>query len=73
MCRQGVVPVSKQLLHAVREVSEHFVSSESIFLFLIVTKGRRKETFYLTMHSTYFYIQLYGVRHMVKDHSDSDR
>ena len=28
--------------------------------------------FYLTMHSTHF-IQLYGVAHMVKDHSDSER
>ena len=29
--------------------------------------------FYLTTHSTHFYLQLYGVRHMVKDHSDSER
>ena len=28
--------------------------------------------FYLSMHSTHF-IQLYGVGHMVKDHSDSER
>ena len=28
--------------------------------------------FYLTMHST-FYLQLYGVRHMVKDHSDTEK
>ena len=29
--------------------------------------------FYLTMHSTHFILWLYGVRHMVKDHSDSER
>ena len=29
--------------------------------------------FYLTMHSTHFILQLNGVRHMVKDHSDSER
>ena len=29
--------------------------------------------FYLTTHSTPFYLQLYGVRHMVKDHSDSEK
>ena len=29
--------------------------------------------FYLTMHSTHFYLRLYGIKHMVKDHSDSDR
>ena len=28
--------------------------------------------FYLTMHSTHFILRLYGVRHMVKDHSDSE-
>ena len=33
----------------------------------------RKEMFYLTMHSTHFYLRLYGIRHMVKDHSDSKR
>ena len=27
--------------------------------------------FYLTMHSTHFILRLYGVGHMVKDHSDS--
>ena len=32
-------------------------------------KGR-KEMFYLTTHSTHF---IYGVSHMVKDHSDSDK
>ena len=31
----------------------------------------RKEMFYLTTHSTHF--RFYGVRHMVKDHSDSER
>ena len=29
--------------------------------------------FYLTMHSTHFILRLYGVGHMVKDHSDSRR
>ena len=36
-------------------------------------KNGRKETFYLTTHSTHFYLRLYGVRHMVKDHSDSEK
>ena len=31
---------------------------------------RRKEMFYLMMHSTHF---IYRVRHMVKDHSDSEK
>ena len=33
----------------------------------------RKEMYYLTTHSTHFYLRLYGVRHMVKDHSDSEK
>ena len=32
----------------------------------------RKEIFYLTTYSTHFLL-LYGVRHMVKDNSDSER
>ena len=32
-----------------------------------------KEMFYLMIHSTHFYLRLYGVGHMVKDHSDSER
>ena len=33
----------------------------------------RKEMFYLTTHSTHFILWLYGVRHMVKYHSDSEK
>ena len=33
----------------------------------------RKEMFYLTMHSTHFMLRSYGVKDMVKDHSDSLR
>ena len=29
--------------------------------------------FYLMTHSTHFILRLYGVRHMVKDHSDSEK
>ena len=32
-----------------------------------------EEMYYLTTHSTHFYLRLYGVGHMVKDHSDSKR
>ena len=33
----------------------------------------RKELFYLTTHSTHYILRLYGVGHMVQDHSDSER
>ena len=42
-------------------------------VFLCVVKEGRKEMFYLTTHSTHFILRLYGVGHMVKDHSDSKR
>ena len=35
------------------------------------TKEGRKEMFNDALNT--FYLRLYGVRHMVKDHSDSDR
>ena len=31
------------------------------------------EMFYLTTHSTHFYLRLYGVGHMVKDHTEETR
>ena len=34
---------------------------------------REREMFYLTTHSTHFILRLYDVRHMVKDHSDSEK
>ena len=34
---------------------------------------RKEEMFYLMTHSTHFYVRLYGVSHMVKYHSDSER
>ena len=37
------------------------------------SKRGRKEMFYLTTHSTHFIYGLYGIGHMVKDHSDSER
>ena len=33
----------------------------------------KKEVFYLTTHSTHFIFRLYGIGHMVKNHSDSER
>ena len=51
-------------------VTFHGVIHEVITVF---TENReRKEMFYLTTHSTHFYLRLYGVRHMGKDHSDSE-
>ena len=38
-----------------------------------VLKEGRKKMFYLTAHSTHFILRLYGVGHMVKDHSYSER
>ena len=48
------------------------------FLYALVVKSGtmitgRKEMFYLTMHSTHFILRLYGLGHIVKDHSDNER
>ena len=56
-----------QLLYPWLETAEPFPGS------VCVTSSQgmegRKEMFYLTTHSTH--LRLYGVRHMVKDYSDS--
>ena len=35
--------------------------------------NKEMEMFYLMTHSTHFILRLHGVRHMVKDHSDSEK
>ena len=40
---------------------------------MLKRKDGRKEMFYLMTHSTHFILQLYDGRHIVKDHSDSER
>ena len=42
-------------------------------LVIVMKKEERKEMFYLTTHSTHFYLRLYGVGPYIKDHSDSER
>ena len=47
-----------------------------MFLFNVtqhICSVEMKEMFYLMTHSTHFILRLYGVGHMVKDHSDSER
>ena len=53
--------------------STHFIYSymaSDIWLRTILIV-REREMFYLTLNT--FYVRLYGVRHMVKDHSDSEK
>ena len=55
-------------------VKKKHKKKESIFSLPFVKPSRKgKEMFYLTTHSTHFILRLYGVRHMVKDHSDSEK
>ena len=42
-----------------------------IILFEHLEQEGKKEMFYVMMYSTYLW--LYGIRHMVKDHTDSQR
>ena len=50
-----------------------WITSRTNFSRSSSVKRNKKEMFYLTTHSTHFYLRLYGVRHMVKDHSDSEK
>ena len=69
--------ISVPSLHTVSRIgvpSLHTVSRIGVpSLHTVFRKEERKEMFYLTTHSTHFILRLYGVRHMVKDHSDSER
>ena len=49
----------------------HPTQHRSLFEERFRSVARRKEIFHLTTHSTH--LRLYGVRHMVKDPSDSER
>ena len=55
------------------EIFAQRVDKTAISRTRICAIGRRKEMFYLTTHSTHFYLRLYGVRHMVKGHSDIEK
>ena len=75
----GPVGLAGEIVFAViPPVSTHWLAQWNISLGLIANlhvhlKEGRKEMFYLTRHSTQFSLRLYGVGHMVKDHSDSER
>ena len=43
------------------------------FIYDKTVNNGKNEIFYFTTHSTHFYLELYGARHMVKNHSDSER
>ena len=55
-----------------KEGNVFFNDALQTFLFTVIWKGK-KEMFYLTMHSTHFYVRLYGIGCMVKDYLDSKR
>ena len=59
--------------HSTHFIYGYMVSDIWLRTILIVRKEGRKELFYLMTHSTHFYLRLYGVTHMVKDHSDSEK
>ena len=46
---------------------------EPIELFLVPVSAPTKELFFFNDTLNTFYLRLYGIRHMVKDHSDSER
>ena len=60
------------IIEVVVVIPEVVVVVEVVVVIAIVVVGR-KEMFLFNDALNTFYLRLYGVRHMVKDHSDSDR
>ena len=59
--------------YLIRQDNTMYTFSIELSFFPKYITEREREMFYLTTHSTHFYLRLYGVRHMVKDHSDSEK
>ena len=56
----------------VEDLSSRYMNGSNVNHFVAIPDWR-KEMLYLTTHSNTFYLRLYGVGNMVKDHSDSER
>ena len=69
----------KRLYHCERSVDGQWmfgsISLENLKIFLMPLPNRKKERncFLFNDALNTFYLRLYGVRHMVKDHSDSEK
>ena len=57
--------LTKEMFHLTTH-STHFIYG------YMASVNLTKEMFHLTTHSMHFYLRLCSVRHMVKDHSDSE-
>ena len=66
--------ISSKWLYDCHECAEMLILINGLLIFHKETK-RRKEEGYVLFNDALntFYLRLYGVRHMVKDHSDSER
>ena len=62
-CKEITEEREKFLLDGQSEIKKKYISNTNI----------RKEMFYLTTHSTHFIYGYMASRHMVNDHSDSER
>ena len=56
----------------VRCVVGSIIHHGPIELFVVITRERERHVLFNDALNT-FYLRLYGVRHMVKDHSDSEK
>ena len=68
-----VTPVVEHWLERVFYLMMHSMVIKWQCRHLLHKNKGRKEMFYLRMHSTHFILQYYGVRDMVKYHTDSER
>ena len=58
--------------HSTHFIYGYMVSDLWLRTILIVRKGRERNVLFNDALNT-FYLWLYGIRHMVKDHSDSEK
>ena len=50
-----------------------YLTTHSTHFIYSYKEGRKEENVLVNDALSTFYLQLYGIRHMVKDHSDSER
>ena len=60
-------------MHSTHFIYGYMASDIWLRTILIVRKEREREMFLFNDALNTFYLRLYGIRHMVKDHSDSEK
>ena len=71
--RQSNVPLFVSFIEAQIGQLADLLLEAFLFFFLFLMEGRKEGNVLFNDALNTFYLRLYGVRHMVKDHSDSEK